>query len=314
MVLVPAPIRGTVEASTLGPAQGRFPSAPVKHIMPRKPLLALVAAPAVLLGHTASAALLGLYDFSEFTQAQANAYHNVGPTNLYQNHATPTLRGVASGLYNPGIASLVANQTRDGTGGYVGPVALLMGANGVANGNPSATNASNLRFTVSAGDSINFDSLTFDLGTSAGASSNSGGFTSLETRFRLYYSFNGTSFTALGPARTSVADNAAGTGAFTGMNAYAFDLTSLSLAPGGFIEFRLAFSDNDRGGGTTSMGHYLDNLRLTTAPEPTSAALAGLGVWFLAGRRRPSSLKGRPQVAKGTDCAKLRTLHGKKSL
>ena len=255
--------------------------------------LSALAASAVLIGsHAASADVLALYDFSEFTSEQADAYLNVTALSPYQNHASSSL-GTVTGLTNSGIASLVANTTRDTTAQPVGPVALLMGANGVATAAAPVPSTSYLGFTVTAADTLFLQNLSFDLGTSVGANTNapaSGDWThwTLETYGQLFYSTDGgTTFNPIGDSFESIADNISNEGAFTGMNAYSIDLSSLSLSGGQSVEFRLAFADN-RGSGTTAMGHYLDNITLEgVIPEPTSIGLLGLaGAGLLVRRRR----------------------------
>lgn len=262
--------------------------------MQRKNLcLTALAASAVLVGtHAASADVLANYDFSEFTTNYTAA---PGP---YANTASSSL-GAATGLTNVGAGALQADTTRDTTSASLGSFTLLIGAGNLASTSgsnvppPPVSTTDYLGFTLTSGQNdLDLSDFSFDLGTSAGANTNatSGGvaFTTLETNAQLFFSTDGSTFNAIGGLVESIADNANNEGAFTGLNSYSVDLSSLDfLDAGETIEFRLAFTDN-RGGSTSTMGHYLDNVMLEgVIPEPTSIGLLGLaGAGLLVRRRR----------------------------
>lgn len=264
--------------------------------------LTALAASAVLVGtHAASADVLALYDFSEFTNEQADSYYNPGSADdiwTYENQASSPL-GSATVLTNEQMASLVANTTRDSTNEPVGPISLLMAAGALPSDSgsnvppPPASDDNYLGFSVTADqNNIGLTDLSFDLGTSIGANqiATSGDvvFDTLETNAQLFYSTDGTTFNPIGGLIESVATSTEEAGEFTGMNTYSIDLSSLDLLDTGeSIDFRLGLSDN-RGGGTTTMGHYLDNVMLegVVIPEPTSVALFGLAGLGLLRRRR----------------------------
>lgn len=258
---------------------------------------AALAASAVLMtgAPSASGAVLGLWDFREFT---TNYDPAPGP---YSNYAVSAAGSVTS-LSNVGAASLQADTTRDTTAAPLGSFTLLIAAGGLASTSgsnvppPPVSTTDYLGFTLTAfQDNLELTEFSFDLGTSIGANTNtttSGGveFTTLETNVQLFASTDGgTTFNAIGPVLESIADNANNTGAFTGMNPFSVDLSSLAaLDTSESIEFRMAFTDN-RGGNTGTMGHYLDNVSIegNVIPEPGSLALAGIaGLGLLARRRR----------------------------
>lgn len=267
------------------------------HQMTQRSKLAVAVTAVLFAGAgTASADQLGLWDFREFT---TNYVAAPGP---YQNYASSSLGSVTT-MVNVGAGALEADTTRDSTGASIGSFGLLVGA-----GNLASTSGSNvppapvsstdyLGFTVTADqDGLVLGEFTFSLGTSAGANTNATSgdppvdYTTLETNAQLFFSTNGgTTFSSIGPLLESIADNAANDGTFTGMNPFTVDLSSLSpLGLGESIEFRLGLSDN-RGGGTTTMGHYFDNFALSGSPipEPTSLGLLAVaGAGLLARRRR----------------------------
>jgi hypothetical protein len=198
------------------------------------------------------------------------------------------------------LPALAADTTRDSTNASLGSAGLLIAAGGTASTSgsnvppPPTPSDDYLGFTVTATDTLFFTDFSFDLGTSIGADTNSTNadgveFTTLETNVQLFASTDGgTTFNPVGGLIESIADNANNAGAFTGLNPYSIDLSSLAaLDSGDSVEFRLGFSDN-RGGGTTSMGSYLDNVMLEgVIPEPTSIGLLGLaGTGLLVRRRR----------------------------
>lgn len=233
--------------------------------------------------------VLALYDFSEFTAAMTTAYTNVTatPYSPYVNQASSVL-ATPTGLANVSLDALAAAKTRDNTAVELGSPTLLMAAGGMGLTSPASTSDYLQTTLTAAAPVVYLTAFAFDLGTSAGANTNASGVTTVETRAQLYCSTDGgSSFATIGPLHESIADNAANTGVFTGMNTYTVDLTSLApLTSGQSIVFRLGFGDN-RGSATTAVGHYLDNVTINGVPEPAAGllALAAGGIALLRRRR-----------------------------
>jgi len=258
----------------------------------RRETLAIVAV--LLIGAaTASAApiTLGQWNFNELGTAYAATN---GP--WVQTVSTP--EATVTTMTDNSLDHLQADDTRDASPGGIGSPGLLLGlsSTGVAivdantPGAPVST-VDYLLFDLTANqNNLNLTSLSFKVGQSVAANQHgSGTIAQNVTYVQVFYSTDGTNFSAVGAEQQALLNIADGLAKFSGMQTYTVDLTSIAdLSSGQTVNFRIGITDN-RGGASTSMASYWDDFQIdgeVVVPEPTTLALFGLAAGGLMARRR----------------------------
>lgn len=189
------------------------------------------------------------------------------------------------------------------SGGFGGPVRNVFGdinvgggvttdywyvvnANQDPNSDPGAGSALTTDYygftvTVDAANSIDATTLTFDWGIG----SNDNALTGATFGQRVFASVDGGAFTSVG--LTSITTDVP-LDTWVDQTSVTIDLTSLAnTADGGNIEFRIQQFTSETGGGVMAgYSNFQINGDIVATPEPSSAALLGLGSLALIMRRR----------------------------
>lgn len=236
-----------------------------------KKFAGLILTPGILFTlscHEATGAIIAQYATPTSTNGQLNV---AGPTpglavsNLSSVGLTVTTAAISSRAPNAGTAYPAGVNDTD----YF----LMVDSNSVGSSNSSTTDYFKLTISNSGTETVQLNSFTFDSVVQGTGSAQSGVYV-------LYYSTN--AFASSNTATLSPGTNTTNSG-FSDVVSMSADLSSLSIAAGETMEFRLSLNGTS---GLNTKRHMFENITVSAVPEPASALLASLGILFALRRRR----------------------------